>query len=104
MQLIKAPFGQRCSSQQPEYAIGIYDQKLLFKSNTYVIFWRKFPASRPTLSNAELPLIKGQRALLTIDVWEHAYYLDYQNRRADYVNAVLDKLINWGFAADNLST
>lgn len=55
-------------------------------------------------SNAELPLIKGQRALLTIDVWEHAYYLDYQNRRADYVNAVLDKLINWGFAADNLST
>jgi len=42
------------------------------------------------------------KPLLTIDVWEHAYYLDYQNRRADYVNAVLDKLIHWGFAAENL--
>jgi Fe-Mn family superoxide dismutase len=52
--------------------------------------------------NAETPLTKGMRPLLTIDVWEHAYYLDYQNRRADYVNAVLDRLINWDFAAENL--
>jgi superoxide dismutase, Fe-Mn family len=52
--------------------------------------------------NADVPLAQGMKALLTIDVWEHAYYLDYQNRRVDYVNTLLDKLINWNFAAENL--
>lgn len=52
--------------------------------------------------NAQTPLTQRVKPLLTIDVWEHAYYLDYQNRRVDYVNALLDKLANWGFAAENL--
>ncbi len=54
-------------------------------------------------ANAGVPQTLGLKPLLAIDVWEHAYYLDYQNRRADYVNAVLDKLINWEFALQNAS-
>jgi Fe-Mn family superoxide dismutase len=52
-------------------------------------------------ANADLPLAHGEKALLTVDVWEHAYYLDYQNRRPDFVQTFLDKMANWDFAAAN---
>ncbi len=55
-------------------------------------------------SNADTPMTQGKKALLTVDVWEHAYYLDYQNRRPDFVQAFLDHLVNWDFVATNLAS
>jgi superoxide dismutase, Fe-Mn family len=56
------------------------------------------------LPNAGTPIASGSTALLTVDVWEHAYYLDYQNRRPDFVTAVVDKLLDWNFAAQQLQS
>jgi Fe-Mn family superoxide dismutase len=54
--------------------------------------------------NADNPLIDNQTPLITMDVWEHAYYLDYQNKRPDYITAFLENLVNWDFAAKNLAS
>jgi len=54
-------------------------------------------------ANADLPLKHGQKALLTIDVWEHAYYIDFRNARPNYISTFLDHLVNWDFVAQNLS-
>ncbi|MBX7071293.1 MAG: superoxide dismutase [Microthrixaceae bacterium] len=55
-------------------------------------------------ANADLPLKHGQKALLTMDVWEHAYYIDFRNARPNYISNFLDNLINWDFAAANLAS
>jgi len=54
--------------------------------------------------NADTPMAHGQKAILTVDVWEHAYYLDYQNKRADYIDIFLKHLVNWDFANANLAS
>jgi Fe-Mn family superoxide dismutase len=55
-------------------------------------------------ANADLPLKHGVKALLTIDVWEHAYYIDWRNARPDYISNFLEKLVNWDFVAQNLAS
>ena len=55
-----------------------------------------------TTDNAQLPLTRGQTPLVTLDLWEHAYYLDYRNDRKRYVEAFLEHLIDWDFVASNL--
>lgn len=73
-----------------------------FGSGWAWLVWDQSKLSIMKTGNADLPMIHGKKAILTCDVWEHAYYLDYQNRRPDYVTTFLDHLVNWDFANESL--
>jgi Fe-Mn family superoxide dismutase len=74
-----------------------------FGSGWVWLVWDKNKLKITQTQNADLPMVHGQKALLAIDIWEHAYYLDYQNRRSEYVTIFLDQLVNWGFAESNFN-
>ncbi|KAL0229063.1 hypothetical protein GEMRC1_013683 [Eukaryota sp. GEM-RC1] len=105
-----APLG--ALAQKIDQDFGSFEEfKALFKQNGTTQFgsgwvWLVLDAEgklavRKT-ANAELPMIRGEKAIVTCDVWEHAYYLDYQNRRPDFLEVFLNNLVNWEFAASNL--
>ncbi len=99
-------------AQKIEADFGSFDQfREQFKNTALAQFgsgWAWLVLDGNTLKvtktlNADNPLTAGQTPLLTIDVWEHAYYLDYQNQRGTYVDAFLDQVVNWDFAAENFA-
>jgi Fe-Mn family superoxide dismutase len=70
---------------------------------TWLVLGRDGKLAVKNTGNADLPLANGETALLTLDVWEHAYYLDYQNERPKFIQAFLGNLINWAFVEQNLA-
>jgi superoxide dismutase, Fe-Mn family len=104
-----APTGELAA--KIDAAFGSFDQfKADFKTAATTQFgsgWAWLVNDGGTLKitktgNAENPLVHGQTPLITLDVWEHAYYVDFQNRRPDFISTYLDNLVNWDFAAANL--
>jgi superoxide dismutase, Fe-Mn family len=74
-----------------------------FGSGWLWLVWRAGTLEIVATSNAGTPLVRGDGALLALDLWEHAYYLDHQNRRGAYVSTFLDDLVNWDFANRTLA-
>jgi len=73
-----------------------------FGSGWAWVVWKGGKLDVISTSNADNPLTKGATPLLTLDVWEHAYYVDYENRRPEHVDAVIEKLLNWKWAEEQL--
>jgi len=105
----RKPEGRIKEMIEAQYA-GVDDFKRQFRNAATGLFgsgwvWIVLDQDRiriMTTGNADTPVGTDHVPLLTFDVWEHAYYLDYQNVRADYVDVFLDNLINWRFAAENI--
>jgi len=74
-----------------------------FGSGWLWLVWRCGALEIVVTSNSATPLVRGDTALLALDLWEHAYYLDHQNRRGAYVTAFLEELVNWDFANRTLA-
>jgi len=74
-----------------------------FGSGWLWLVWRAGSLEIVTTSNAGTPLVRGDTALLALDLWEHAYYLDHQNRRSAYVSTFLEELVNWDHANRTLA-
>jgi len=70
---------------------------------TWLVLGKDGKLAVKNTGNADLPLASGETALLTLDVWEHAYYLDYQNERPKFIKAFLGNLVNWEFVEQNLA-
>jgi Fe-Mn family superoxide dismutase len=105
----------KCTTKIPDEIINAFGSKEkffdAFKSSATTLFGSGYTwlvRDNGTLkiintSNADTPIIHGMTPILTLDVWEHAYYLDYQNKRADFIDAFLNDLVNWDFVAENLN-
>jgi Fe-Mn family superoxide dismutase len=98
-QAIERDFGdfQKFKEEYVKHALGVFGSgwAWLIEDGGKLSFY--------DTSNADTPVAHGKRMLAVVDVWEHAYYLDYQNRRADHVRAVIDKLLNWDVVRDRLN-
>jgi superoxide dismutase, Fe-Mn family len=96
---LRARFGSydRFAREFKEAANGHFGSGWLF------LVWRAGSVEIATSSNAGTPLVRGDTALLALDLWEHAYYLDHQNRRSAYVGAFLEELVNWDCANSALA-
>jgi Fe-Mn family superoxide dismutase len=97
--LIEASFGDYAAFAQAFKAAAVGQ----FGSGWAWLIVERGGVSIVKTGNADSPIAHGQTPLLTVDVWEHAYYLDYQNRRPDYAQTFLDSLLNWDFANANLA-
>ena len=86
---------EQAAPYDPQYLLGVRAQELTYDDGKLAI---------AATGNADLPLKHGSNAVLTCDVWEHAYYIDYRNARPNYVDAFLDNLINWTLLEQALKT